>query len=250
MSYKNRIYSSYVETANGRGLGQMSLENQARQFRQRLQAFLPPDKGAPILDLGCGCGEFLYFLHREGYTNLHGVDLSPQQVEVAQGLGLPGVKLEVGDALDYLQRHVANFALINAQNLLEHFTRDELFTLLDALVAALLPGGTLLAVVPNADSPFGNRTRYWDITNELSFTPSSLLLVLKAVGLPEVRFLEQGPVVHGVKTAIRYSLWQLIRLGLKLCHFAEMAEDPYHIFTQFMGLVARKPVTFRDSRLS
>ena len=100
------------------------------------------------------------------------------------------------------------------------------------------------------DSPFSYRARYWDITNELSFTPSSLLIVLTAVGLSEVRFLEHGPVVQGVESAIRYSLWQLIRLGLKLCLFTETAEDPYHIFTQYMRVVARKPVTFRDSQLS
>jgi SAM-dependent methyltransferase len=240
-SFRERIYGAYVETTSERGLGQMSLENQARQFRRRWQAFLPPDKGAPVLDLGCGCGEFLYFLHREGYTNLNGVDVSPQQVEAARGLGLSGVQLEVGDALDYLQWHAAGFALINAQNLLEHFTRDELFTLLDALVAALLPGGTLLAVVPNAASPFGSRTRYWDITHELSFTPSSLLQVLIAVGLPEVRFLEHGPVVHGVKSAIRFFTWRIIRGLLKVYLLAETAGDRYNIFTQDMRVVARKP---------
>jgi len=77
-NFRERIYGSYVETTSERGLGQMSLDTQARQFRQRWQVFLPREKGAPVLDLGCGCGEFLYFLHREGYTNLHGVDVSPQ----------------------------------------------------------------------------------------------------------------------------------------------------------------------------
>jgi len=219
----------------------MALEAQAQQYRQRWGQFLPTDKEAPILDLGCGCGEFLFFLKKEGYRRLYGVDVSPQQIEVARQLGLSEARLEVDEALAYLQRSPGSFALINAQNLLEHFTRDELLQLLDAIVGSLAPGGTLLAVVPNAASLFGTRTRFWDITHELSFTPSSLLQVLTAVGLTRVRFLEYGPVVHGLKSAIRYLLWQLIRKGLQLYLLAEVAGDQFYIFTQDMRVVARKP---------
>ena len=239
--WRDRIYSAYVDTTSARRLGQMSLDEQARQYRQRWQESLPRDKEAPILDLGCGCGEFLYFLQRQGYRNLYGVDVSPQQIEVARQMNLSGVRLELGEALAYLRRFPESFALINAQSLLEHFSRDKLLQLLDALVAALIPGGTLLAVVPNAAALFGARVRYGDITHELCFTPSSLLQVFTAVGLTKVRFFEHGPVVHGIKSAVRYCLWRLIRQGLKLYLLVEVAGDQHYIFTQDMGLVACKP---------
>lgn len=34
------------------------------------------DHSAPVLDFGCNCGRYLDFLARNGYTNLHGVDIS------------------------------------------------------------------------------------------------------------------------------------------------------------------------------
>ena len=42
------------------------------------------DKKAQILDIGCGTGLTCKFLHQQGYDTLHGVDLSPDMVRVAQ----------------------------------------------------------------------------------------------------------------------------------------------------------------------
>jgi len=202
---------------------------------------LPSDRNAPILDLGCGCGEFIYFLQKEGYTSVWGVDISPEQIEVARSIGAKQV--EVGDALTYLRLHSNSYALVNAQNLLEHCERDELLELLRSIFDSLKPDGILLAVVPNAASPWGLRTRYWDITHELSFTPSSMTQVLLATGFTNFRFLEYGPVVHGIVSAIRAGLWQLVRLLLKIYILIEVASTEDTIFTQDMRIIARRPLT-------
>jgi cyclopropane fatty-acyl-phospholipid synthase-like methyltransferase len=43
------------------------------------------DRSARILDLGCGHGVFIYFHREAGYTNVVGVDKSPEQVAEATG---------------------------------------------------------------------------------------------------------------------------------------------------------------------
>lgn len=48
----------------------------------RSQYWLPDDKEASILEIGCGMGNRLYALHRMGFTRLTGVDQDP---EVAGG---------------------------------------------------------------------------------------------------------------------------------------------------------------------
>ncbi len=54
------------------------------------------DRNAKILDLGCGTGLTVYTLAEQGFTNLHGIDLSQEMVEVANRKGLyKGLK--VGD---------------------------------------------------------------------------------------------------------------------------------------------------------
>jgi len=49
------------------------------------------DRSARILDLGCGHGAFIYFLREAGYTDVVGVDKSPEQVAEAKRLGIDGV---------------------------------------------------------------------------------------------------------------------------------------------------------------
>jgi len=45
------------------------------------------DKSARILDAGCGTGLSGVALLRQGYDNIHGLDLSPEMLELAQATG-------------------------------------------------------------------------------------------------------------------------------------------------------------------
>lgn len=239
--YRQRAYERYRTTTWEHVLrvSTMSLEGKVRQYRQRWSRFLPEDnKNAPILDLGCGGGEFLYFLQQEGFTNLHGVDLSPEQVEAAGALGLPNV--ELGDAHAYLAQRRDTFDLIAALNLIEHLKRDEMLALLDDVVQALRPGGLLLLEVPNSLSLFGARVRYADITHEQSFTPKSMVQLCAMVGLEPVAILERGPVVHGIISGLRWLLWQVIRFLILIYLLAESADYRWRVYTQDMLVVARK----------
>jgi SAM-dependent methyltransferase len=173
-----------------------------------------------------------------GYRNVHGVDASSPSVETARQIGVRQV--ELGDALTYLRRYSNYFAVISAQHFLEHFTPEEVLKVLDAVYAALRPRGILIAVVPNAASPFGTYTRYWDPTHELSFSPPSMERLLKAAGFESVRFLEYGPVIHGVKSVLRMTLWQVIRLLLYMYVLAEVGGDRYRVFTRDMRVIAYK----------
>lgn len=241
-SYRQRAYEHYRATAaaHPQRSSSMSLAAKVRQHHQRWGRFLPQGKDASILDLGCGGGEFLYFLQQEGYTHLSGVDTSLDQVEAAHTLGLENV--ELGDVREYVQQHTEAFDVIAALSLLEHLKRDEMLALLDGVVRALRPGGVFLAVAPNSKSPFGTRVRYGDITHEQSFTPKSVVQICAIVGLEPVAILERGPVVHGVKSALRWIVWQVIRGFVWLYLVAESADYGWRVYTQDMRVVARKPL--------
>src|SRR5215472_4064564 len=86
----------------------------------------PPIKQAPILELGCGYGALIYVARNLGYTNMHGVDRSPDQVERARKLGIVGV--EQGDAMETLRvmREGALSAVV-AFDVIEHLDREVAF---------------------------------------------------------------------------------------------------------------------------
>ena len=243
-AWKARVYASYSGATAGRVLG--SADDEAdfalsgRTEARRCGAFLPLDRSAAILDIGCGSGSFLNALRVVGYTNLEGVDLSPAQVDAGRRRGLNGITL--ASAMDYLGARPGRYALVTAFNILEHQTRAELFDLLDVIHAGLLPGGRLIAIVPNAKGLFGANVRFADITHELSFTPQTVAQICQVTGFENEAVMEHGPVIHGFVSAVRWSMWQLIRGALLVARLAEGGDWRRPIFTQDLVFVARKPI--------
>jgi len=87
------------------------------------RGWLPKDPASKILDLGCGAGQFLWYLREAGYSNNSGVDLDAQQVALGQRLGLACRTCSMVDALRQLS---GPCGLISALDVLEHFTKEEL----------------------------------------------------------------------------------------------------------------------------
>jgi SAM-dependent methyltransferase len=162
-----------------------AFEKAAKWYRCRLQRFLPQDCKAPILDLPCGYGNFLFFL---------------RQVELARMLGLNAV---VGDGLQYVGERPIAFEMISAIDFLEHLSKDELMSFLGDCYRALRPNGRLIVRVPCSDGPFGARDRYNDLTHEIGFTSGALSNALRAVGFPEVIVLDERPQPYKIVNMLR-----------------------------------------------
>lgn len=240
-AWRTRVYAGYAGTAPGvQASDEADFRARQRQhYLRRYRRFLPEDRSARILDIGCGDGTFLEALCSIGYSNVDGVDVSPSQVEAAARQGVKGVIHRA--AIDYLREHRREYTLITAFSVLEHHTRQELFELLDAIREALLPAGQLIGVVPNAKGLFGAHVRFADITHELSFTPGSVTQVCAVAGFEPPVVLEHGPMVHGPASAARWLVWQLFRAVLLAARVAEGGETRWPVFTQDLVFVARKP---------
>ena len=138
--YRDAFYSRQAEWH-----GYTSPEFAKSKHEQRLayydwytRGWLPASRSAPILDIGCGSGQFLYFLRERGYEHGVGIDLDAAQVEVGCSLGLD---THCTSVMDFLEDDRQSYGLIAMLDILEHFTREELFPLLEAVTARLAPEG-------------------------------------------------------------------------------------------------------------
>jgi len=239
--YRGPFFDNYLHAvSNFERFGKDYYSHCARQFRGRWLHWLPEDKSVPMLDLGCGRGEYLYFLRSLGYENVFGVDLCQSGLECARRMGISN--LVCANALDYLAGKREWYAVITASNLFEHLRKEEILQLLQLIHQALKPGGRLLAVTPNGLSPFAGATRYWDFSHETGFTPASWRQLARITGFTQVRFEEYGPIPHSLLGIIRITLWHLVRLGLEIISYIEVGgpRDVSRVYTADMKIILTK----------
>lgn len=138
---------------------------------RRLEAYLPflaPLKEAyedyPVLDLGCGRGEWLELLIREGYAP-SGVDLDDGMLQACESLGLPA---RHADALLALQELPDNsLVAVTGFHIAEHVPFPVLQQLVAEALRVLRPAGLLILETPNAESlVVGTNSFYLDPTHE------------------------------------------------------------------------------------
>jgi len=240
-TYRERIYTHYTseKMASWREFSETDYHHWSSAARVRLKGWLPENKNAACLDLGCGPGNVLYLLSHEGYRNICGVDVSPEQIEVAKRVC---ANVTCADVKDYLASFKENFELIIAFDLIEHFQKDELLELLDVVRKTLKPGGTLILQTPNAESPWGLSMRYGDFTHESAFTPHSLEHILGISGFTTFEARECKPHIHGVKSLMRAIIWKGIWLALALWNLAETGNLGSGIYTRVFLAKTRKPL--------
>lgn len=236
-TFRDRLYGAYTETVGSQA--SWSLAQMLWQSGKLWRKYLPVDRHVPILDVGCGGGQFLLYLKNEGFTSLYGVDTSPDQVITAQNLGLTSVSC--GQAQEYLSQYRSFFGVINIQNVLEHLTRDELLEMLDLIHTALGDGGQIWIIVPNGLSPWGVAVRFDDLTHETCYTPQSLTQALTTCGFSDIEFKEIRPLTHGIKSIIRLALWHVIRFFIHAWRMIEFgAPSIASVYTHDMQVIARK----------
>ncbi len=147
---------------------------------------------APILDIGCGRGEWLELCKERG-LHCRGIDLNRVMVEQCRELGLEAVE---GDALEALRsRKPQSFGLITAFHLVEHLDLKTLIGLFDESLRALRPGGAVIFETPNPDNLLTASRNFYMDPSHRNPLPSQLLKYLaEARGFVDVEILNLHPV--------------------------------------------------------
>lgn len=237
MPFKEVIYNNYVRNHTRPLYGTETLDGIRKHFPvwdYYYGRHLPANKDAQILDIGCGKGSFVYYLHQQGYRRAFGIDLSEEQVEYGRSLGISNILS--ADVHHFLSDKKDAYDCITAFDVLEHFTRQEVFDLLTAISQALKPGGCFIMQSPNGEGLFYTSIFYGDFTHEIAFTESSLRQICLNTGFSKVTCYPTGPVPKGMLSTIRWLLWQVIVLKMRFYKLVETGSGK-GIFTQ--NLIAK-----------
>jgi O-antigen chain-terminating methyltransferase len=164
------------------------------EIKRRLQVYIPlvtalspVYPGAPVLDLGCGRGEWLELL-RDQTLCAKGVDLDAGMLNACHDLGL---NVENAEAVGYLSCQKPNSALaVTAFHLVEHIGFSSLQALAAEAFRVLKPGGLLIMETPNPENfVVATQGFYLDPSHDKPIPPDLLAFVAEYAGFEQIQIL-------------------------------------------------------------
>lgn len=186
-----------AERGRARGRSYLAFEDLHRgsreEIKSRQEVYLPYFEGAdaPVLDLGCGRGEFLELLSERGLP-ARGLDINPEMAAQCRKSGLEVVE---GDAVEYLRSlDDASLGGIMAAQLIEHLALDDLMELASLAARKLKDGAPFIAetVNPACLTTFSGAF-YLDLTHQKPIHPEAARFLWRWAGLREVEIVFVSP---------------------------------------------------------
>lgn len=238
-AYRSEMYDQYVDVQAPNWADADGPANAiwGRAAIHRLKKWLPADKTAKCLDLGCGAGHLMQALRSAGYDALTGVDLAPDAVALARKKGLNVTR---ADAKEFLKESQDSYDIVLAFDLVEHLRKDELLETLRLIRKRLTPNGVFIFQTPNALSPWSGHYRYGDLTHELILNQRSAQATLKLTGFGSVEVTEVAPFVHGLTSAIRFAVWKVLWMACGVWNLAETGCLHGGVYTRNMMVKAAR----------
>ena len=153
----------------------------------------------PILDLGCGRGEWLELL-KEGGLQASGIDCNETAIQYCKSAGLDVI---YGDALSSLGTlRDASIGAVTSFHMIEHLPFEVTLALIDEALRVLKTGGFLILETPNPQNVLvGAHTFYLDPTHLRPLPSAMLRFFVEARGFCNVHVRELNPYPASMRLA-------------------------------------------------
>jgi SAM-dependent methyltransferase len=189
------LYVAFEDLFRG---SRADIKNRATPYLPYIEACAAGTPERPVLDIGCGRGEWLELLKENGCVAT-GVDTNRVMVGVCQSRGLDVVE---ADVVSYL-RSCGDGVLgaVTGFHIVEHLSLSNLIAVLDEVVRVLSPGGIAIFETPNPGNVLvGSNTFYYDLTHRNPIPAPTLQFMAEARGLCHV----QIEYLHPASVALHF----------------------------------------------
>ena len=166
------------------------------EIKERFREYLVYVEGqGPLIDLGCGRGEWLELVAEHG-LEARGVDSNSLQAVQCRARGLA---VSDQDLFVFLHNEAdASAGAITGFHIIEHLSFNALVALLDEAMRVLRPGGVVIFETPNPENlVVGSNYFYLDPTHRQPLPTELMEFMLKNRGFEEVKILPLHPWESG-----------------------------------------------------
>ena len=171
----------------------------SHELKQSLQRYIPVFSSSPepLLDLGCGRGEFLQLMKDAG-KQAYGVDISAYETEKLQESGLDAI---AGDLLSHL-KGLSNESIggVFCAQVVEHLHPDEVYGMVSELFRVMKSNSPLVLETLNPLSVFSYHHLFFkDPTHVFPVHPDTLVFMMKYAGFRDVQMHSITPAADQQK---------------------------------------------------
>ncbi len=167
------------------------IKNDLKEYLPMLKEVNAGSSDRPVLDIGCGRGEWLELLKEEGIA-AKGVDMNRLLVE--QNLAR-GLDVTESDGIEYLRTlNDSSIGGVTAFHLIEHLPFQILIQLLDETVRVLRSGGIAIFETPNPENVLVGACHFYaDPTHRNPLPIPTMKFLAEHRGLCRVEFMRLHP---------------------------------------------------------
>jgi O-antigen chain-terminating methyltransferase len=187
----HRLDAFYVAFENVFRGSREDIKVRMRPYLDRLMLSGAGQPSRPILDIGCGRGEWLEIL-KECHLQAYGIDTNVMMVERARSVG---VDVQEADLITHLRDLPdSSRSAVTAFHVVEHLGFGVLVDFLDEALRVLMPGGMLILETPNPENlRVGANTFYNDPTHRNPIPPEPLRFLVDQRGFAEAEIVRLHP---------------------------------------------------------
>jgi len=204
--------------------------------------WLPADRDASILDVGCGSGRVLAFLERRGFRRVEGFDADAQAVAAAAARVSSRVTV-CSDWHAFFAAQPRTYDLVVLKDVLYYLPIDALVPHLEHVRAALHPGGRVIVEVFNGAAFTGPFVAYKDTAIRWIPTEHSIRQALEHAGFASVTLAAHVPPRGSWRRRIFNAAGGVWRVVLRAIYAVERGWDEANprILTTKLIAVAESP---------
>ena len=145
------------------------------------------------MDLGCGRGEWLQIMHKEGVPVI-GVDHNESQ---ASNIDIDGkdIRIIIADVYDWsCEQKDGSVDLVTAFHVIEHIPFHAVVAMLKEVLRVLTPGGKVILETPNPESLIVGAYKFWfDPTHIRPLPPKLMGRLMESLSFSYVQILRLHP---------------------------------------------------------
>jgi SAM-dependent methyltransferase len=164
---------------------------------QRQSEYIPfvskvASPSTPVLDLGCGRGEWLLLLKEKNIASI-GIDSNDAAVAECTALGLEVKKAELLSTLNATPSN--SLGAVTMFQVLEHLPFNLVVEVIREALRVLIPGGIFIGEIPNCETLRVGASTFWiDPTHQRPLYPAVLEFIAAQVGFQSVEGKYSSPL--------------------------------------------------------